>query len=123
LVSRAQIVRDADLPYVFTDIHAVLSLAKFYWDLTHLDQIDWRIFFEDPKIGGYCQYWFNRESPAHHVARLEIRQAEFLVFQRVPLTAIIGIGVRDMGAEERVRTALVGTGWEPQVKVIPGWYY
>jgi hypothetical protein len=55
--------------------------------------------------------------------RLETRQAEFLVFQRLPIAVISEIGVRTALGATRVRAALAGTGWSPSVKVVPGWYF
>lgn len=46
LVSTAQIIADTRIPFVFSNIHAALRLAKFFGDLTQLNQIDWSIFFE-----------------------------------------------------------------------------
>jgi hypothetical protein len=123
LVSSAQDIRLHNRPFVFSDIHAALDYARFFGDLDELDEIEWQIFFETPRQDGYCTYWQNRHTPAHHVRRLETRQAEFLVHQHVPLAAIGKIGVRTKECESRVRAALAGTGWNPALKVVAGWYY
>ncbi|WP_322516447.1 DUF4433 domain-containing protein [Rhodopseudomonas palustris] len=123
LASTAQIVGDGGHRFVFSDIHAALDYARFFDDLASLAKIDWRIFFEAPLREGYCQYWQNRQSPLHHVRRLEIRQAEFLVHQQLPVAAVSEIGVRTDQAAERVRQALAGSGWNPTVRVVPGWYF
>jgi hypothetical protein len=63
LVGDTQSVLAAGHRFVFSDIHAALDYARFFDDLTDLKQIDWRIFFEQPMLEGYCKYWQNRHSP------------------------------------------------------------
>ena len=53
----------------------------------------------------------------------ETRQAEFLVRDSVPLAVLGQIAVRTENMAERVRGALANTGWSPEIKVNPGWYY
>ena len=65
----------------------------------------------------------SRHQPARHAQRKEIRQAEFLVHERLPLAATAQIAVRDADMETRVRAALVGTSWQPTIGLHPGWYY
>jgi hypothetical protein len=123
LASNAQIIRDGGHQFVFSDLHAAKDFAEFFSDLAQLDQIDWRIFFEAPLIEGYCKYWNSRHAPPHHMYRQESRMAEFLVHQQLPIAAISEIGVRTAQGEARVRDSLKGTGWNPTVRVVPGWYY
>ena len=78
LVAQAQSVHNGGHRFVFSDIHAALDYARFFDDLAQLSEIDWRIFFEHPQIGGYCKYWQNRHGTPHHVRRLETRQAGVL---------------------------------------------
>jgi ssDNA thymidine ADP-ribosyltransferase, DarT len=123
VVSQAQAIRDGGHRFVFSDVHAALDIARFFDDLAHLGEIDWGIFFEQPLLGGYCKYWNNRPDTPRHVRRQETRQAEFLVHQRVPIAAVSLIGVRTAEGEARIRAALAGTGWDPALRVVPGWYY
>lgn len=123
LVSQAQIVKNNGYKFAFSDLHAAKTFAAFFDDLVHLDQIDWRIFFEAPLIEGYCKYWNSRNSPLHHMYRQESRMAEFLVHQQLPIAAVTQIGVRTTAGEARIREALKGTGWNPTVRVVPGWYF
>jgi hypothetical protein len=108
---------------VFTDLHAALDYARFFRDLADLKEIAWDLFYEQPQSDGYCQYWASRHAPAKHAQRREIRQAEFLVHQRLPLDAITQIGVRNENMEARVRAALAGTNWQPVIVRHPGWSY
>jgi hypothetical protein len=123
LVSNAQVIAVLGLPFVFTDLHAALDYAHFFGALEDLKEIAWDLFYEQPQLDGYCQYWASRHAPAKHAQRREIRQAEFLVHERLPLAAITQIGVRNENMEARVRAALAGTNWQPDIVRHPGWYY
>jgi ssDNA thymidine ADP-ribosyltransferase DarT-like protein len=122
LVGRAEDVVAAGLPFVFSNYHAVLDFAEFFAELASLDRIDWPLFFESPKLGGYCQYWQSRPEP-RYMLRKETRQAEFLIHQSVPISLIRGVVVYNAAAEARVRTVLQQVQWEVPVKVVPAWYY
>lgn len=43
LVSSAEAVRDAGLPFAFTDGHAEMDISRFFTDLHDLDKVDWEI--------------------------------------------------------------------------------
>jgi len=49
--------------------------------------------------------------------------AEFLVYQQVPIGVISEIGVGTAQGETRIRAALAGTGWNPQIRVVRNWYF
>ncbi len=123
LVSSAQAIAGLGRPFVFTDVHAVLDYSSFHGDLARLDQIDWPLFFETPRLDGYCQFWHSKINPVKYARRRETRQAEFLVHEHVPIAAITEIGVHTQAASVRVTAALAGTGWCPPIRVVPGWYY
>jgi hypothetical protein len=123
LVSDAQTVAQLGLPFVFTDLHAALGYARFFGSLADLNEIAWDLLYEQPQLDGYCQYWMSLRSPTKYTQRKEIRQAEFLVHGRLPLAAITQIGVRNENMEVRVRAALGGTNWQPNIVRRPGWYY
>jgi hypothetical protein len=123
LASNAQLVRDGKHQFVFSNLHAAKDFAEFFTDLAQLDEIDWSIFFEAPLIEGYCKYWNSRHIPTKYMHRQESRMAEFLVHQQLPIAAISEIGVRTAKGEGRVRDSLKETGWNPTVRVVPGWYF
>lgn len=123
LVSSAQVIRDSRQLFVFSDFHAVKDFATFYDDLSKLEEIDWRVFFEPPLLDGWSKYFFSRPEPAHHMNCQELRMAEFLVHQQVSIGAISEIGVRTAQGEARIRAALAGTGWNPQINIVPKWYF
>jgi hypothetical protein len=113
----------ASCPFVFTNYHAVKAFAEFFNDQKDLDKIDWELFFEGPRLAGYCKYWNNSYSKLRYASRMETRQAEFLVRDSVPLAVLGQIAVRTENMAERVRAALANTGWNPHITVVPGWYY
>jgi hypothetical protein len=123
LKTTVEAVGAAGLPFVFTNYHAVKAFAEFFSDPKDLDKIDWELFFEPPRLGGYCKYWNSTHSNARYALRMETRQAEFLVHDSVPLAVLGQIAVRTENMAERVRGALANTGWIPEIAVIPGWYY
>lgn len=123
LVTSAEEVVAAGAQFVFTNYHAVKAFAEFFDDLDDLDNIDWELFFEAPRLEGYCQYWHSPYTKPRYAQRMETRQAEFLVRDALPLAAITQIGVRNENMEVRVRAALAGAGWQPHIVRHPGWYY
>jgi hypothetical protein len=123
LITTVEAIVAAGLAFVFTNYHAVKAFAEFFDDLKDLDKIDWELFFEQPRLGGYCKYWHNPYSKPRYALRMETRSAEFLVRDSVPLAVLGQIAVRTELMADRVRGALANTGWSPDIKVIPGWYY
>jgi len=123
LTTTVEAVGAASLPFVFTNYHAVKAFAEFFSAVADLDKIDWDLFFESPRIDGYCKFWHNPHSKPRYVRRMETRQAEFLVHGAIPLAAIAQIGVRTENMAGQVNGALQGTGWNPEVRIVPGWYF
>lgn len=125
LVLHAQSVAHGGLPFVFTDVHAVLDppLVNFFNDLAHLDRVHWDLLLEDPRLAGYCKYYFSSHTNPKYATRREARQAEFLIHGTVPVGLIVRISVVDAAAQARVAQQLAGTGWNPVVEVVCGWYF
>jgi hypothetical protein len=109
--------------YVFSNANAAIAIVEFFNDIIRLDEVDWSLLLENPRIEGYCKYWNNRADNPRYVRRMEKRMAEFLVHDSVPLGAIDEIGVLDQAGHQRVADALAGTEWRPQIRVVPGWYH
>lgn len=110
-------------PYVFYDRNATLRYSKPYNNLADLDQIAWDLLTDTPQLDGYCIYWQNRHNPPEHADRMERRQAEFLVHNQVPLTAMTRIGVATDGKRHEVATKLAALGAQLPVETIPAWYF
>lgn len=89
------------MPFVFYNYNASLAFVECFDHIEDLSKIDWPLFFETPKLGGYCKYWKSMHDNARYARRMETRQAEFLVHDRMPLELIIGIERRTNRPEPR----------------------
>jgi len=94
-------------PWAFTDIHADLRYATYFSALSSLGEVDWRVM--------PLTYWADNDDTRQK------RQAEFLVYESFPWSAIEGIGVKNASVDAKVR-ALLPSG-TPPVAIQPGWYY
>jgi hypothetical protein len=94
-------------PWAFTDLHADLGYASYFNSLANLDEVDWTV---TPLV----QWGGNDEVKAR-------RQAEFLVYESYPWSAIEHIGVKSAAIAAKVR-ALLPSG-TPTVAIRPNWYY
>ena len=95
--------------WAFTDRHAELGHAVYYDDQQKLVEVPWSVM--------PLQYW------AGDPDTKEQRQAEFLVHDHFPWTAVEQIGVRDAAMEARVRAILASGTHQPAVAIRPAWYY
>jgi hypothetical protein len=123
LVTTVDAIMDAGLPYVFYDYNATLNIATCYSDLKDLDKIDWPLFFEEPRLDGYCKYWNSRIDNPRWVLRMETRQAEFLVHDNVPLDLIKHVGVYNAAKAAEVQEILEDANIKIPVEVKRDWYY
>lgn len=98
--------------YAFSDRNAAIGYAEFSSDLTQLDDyLDWTL--QDQ------QYWNNTPE---YPDRMERRMAEFLVYDNLPVQAILAIGVIDDALKARVESLLAEYDC-PNVVVTSSWYY
>lgn len=95
LVSTAQGVAEAGLPFVFTDRHSLAAVAEFRDDLDDLDIVDIPT--------AYAVQW---NTTAEHPDRQEKKQAEFLVHGSMPWSLIDRIGVANGEVATRVSKVL-----------------
>lgn len=107
LVSSVNTAAALRKPWAFTDIHADLGYARFFDSLAHLKEVDW-------KVMPLTQWGGNDEVKAR-------KQAEFLVYDSFPWSAVERIGVKSAAVAAKVR-ALIPSG-RPPVEVVPQWYY
>jgi len=77
--STVEAVTSKGLAYIFYDYNATLDFATCYSDVKDLGKIDWPLFYESPRLHGYCQFWFSTMTKPKYARRQETRQAEFLV--------------------------------------------
>lgn len=112
LVSRTDVIHHRGLGYVFTDGHAIMKFTDFYNDLKDLDKIDWNVM--------HSQFWFETEEDPDRERR---RQAEFLVYQFVPIDMILGIGVKNDKMKQKVEEIMYQCHCHKPIAVRPHWYY
>lgn len=79
LVSSLYRIAELGLPFVFTDRHAYLPLASYYNSINDLQQLDWPLLQQR-------NFKRNPDDPA----AIERYQAEALVYQQVPIDALVG---------------------------------
>jgi hypothetical protein len=112
LVSSAEAVEAAGLPFTFTDGHATVEISQYYTDLNRLDQIDWAIM--------RSIYWNDTFEDGDRSRR---RQAEFLVHNFLPFSLIETIGVINQTIARQVNGLLQQLPTKPNIEVVPTWYY
>jgi hypothetical protein len=83
--------------------------AQYYDDLACLDLLDWSAIS--------ARLWSGNDEVR------EKKQAEFLVHDWCPWSAITEIGVIDTETERRVQAILAAAPHAPPVSVVPDWYY
>ena len=106
LVSRVSIATGLGRPWAFTDRHAELAHALHFDNLEDLDEVPWSVM--------KTQYW---------TAVREERQAEFLVYEFFPWSAVAEIAVMDDQMKTRVEQRISVVDHRPTVTVRREWYY
>ncbi|MEZ4888393.1 MAG: DUF4433 domain-containing protein [Chitinophagales bacterium] len=91
LVSKAQIIADSSLQYVFTDGHAIMNFTQYYNDVKDLERIDWDTM--------RLKYW--NDTPEDN-DRKRKRMAEFLVYNHLPIECVKMIVVLDENMKNHV---------------------
>jgi hypothetical protein len=109
LVSTVGAAIDSGRPWAFTDRHAELGYAVYAADIAQEGIVDWSVM--------PLTRW------AYPPVRREKRQAEFLVHDWFPWSAIQQIGVHDDQVAAEVMQILASAAHRPEVTVEPAWYY
>lgn len=110
LVSSVQRVQEKDIPFVFTDGHAVIGYSEFFNEVKDLDQVDWGVMTS--------HMWTDTvEAPD----RKRRRQAEFLAFKQFPLDCVIEVGTFNRSYSDKVMSDL--GEFNIPVKSRRDWYY
>jgi hypothetical protein len=114
LVTSIERVNAARRRWVFSDGHGLAALTSWHDDAARLEQVDWQLVGE--------RYWSDRPDDNDRQRR---KQAEFLVWQDLPWSAIGGIAVLDAPMKAAVE-AILGKNPQsshPPVRVRRDWYY
>jgi hypothetical protein len=112
LVSSAEAVQAAGLPFAFTDGHAEMDINGFFTDLRHLTEIDWNVM--------QATIWRDTLQDGDRKRR---RQAEFLAHQFFSLALVERIGVLNQSLAGQVSALLQPLAQKPTLTVEPTWYY
>ena len=111
-VTSIRLLIEAGCQFVFTDGHPIAAFTDFFRDPSRLDRIDWPVM--DGKM------WNNT---AEDPDRQRRRQAEFLVHDHVPLSAVIGIATKTAAMATNVEEILTSCECAMVVKPRGEWYY
>jgi hypothetical protein len=112
LVSSIHKVNSAGLDFLFTDSHAYYQWTSFYKDIKDLDQIDWPLLQSRD---------FKRD--ADDPAKFERYQAEALIHNACPMSALLGVICYNDATQQTVQKMLQSHNLDLQVHVRPGWYF
>jgi len=111
LVSSLHKIGELQIPYVFTDRHALLVDASYSSDLAELAQLDWarwrnRDFRHDPE---------NPEKVAKY-------QAEALIYSSLPTIGLLGIACYNDGIAVAIGESVAKRGLNLKVAAQPKWF-
>jgi hypothetical protein len=101
------------IPFLFTDRHAYMDLARFSADAGELPtMIDWEIL---------RRHDFARSDD--YPDKMDRYQAEALVHRHLPVEALRGIACDSATTQRRVETIVQDSGLALRVAVRTGWYF
>lgn len=103
LVSSLRRLKTQDIPFVFSDRHAYLKTAQFSNDLNDLDRIIWPVLQV-------------RDFKRDDSDKFEKYQAEALVYQHVPVEALIGIVCYNVEVRDHIRQ--LADAYNTAIKII-----
>jgi hypothetical protein len=112
LATMAESVAGGGFRFAFTDGHPLREPKAFYNDLTHLNQVDLELM--------KATYWNDTNEDPDRKRR---RQAEFLVWERVPLALLQAFAVRTEAKQIRVQEMAARHALEIPCYVRSSWYY
>lgn len=112
LVSDFENIKVKNCRYVFTDGHGYHSMSQFFNDEDGLEEVDWNAV--------KLIRWTDTEDDPDRKRR---KQAEFLVFKELPLSALIGIVVHSEVVKNTVLIKLAEHEFTCKVIVKPNLYY
>lgn len=112
LVTDFENIKMNNCRYVFTDGHGYHSMSQFFNDEDGLEEVDWNAV--------KLIRWTDTEDDPDRKRR---KQAEFLVYKELPLSALIGVVVHSEAAKNTVLTKFADHDFTCNVIVKPNWYY
>lgn len=83
VATRFKVIKESKLPYVFTDRHAKVAVANFYTEEEDFKKLNWAII--------RAKDW---RSDNNNLDKRDLKQAEFLIRNQVPIKAIEALVVK-----------------------------
>lgn len=112
LVAKVEDIRDAGLRFVFTDGHPVRMPRFFSNDLAELARVDFPLMEQT--------MWNDTDDDPDRMRR---RQAEFLVYGKLPWGLVGALGVRTRAVAAEIRALVSQHVYKPRIIVRSDWYY
>ena len=112
LVSTLHRVQELGHQFLFTNQHAYPPTTDYYDNINDLDNIDWPLLQNR-------NFKRNPDDPL----QFERYQAEALIYQHMPIEALIGVICYTDGIKSNIETELQKRGITLDVKAIRGWYF
>jgi len=114
LVTTAQVVRDSNAGFVFSNGHGLATFTDWFDDLANLDKVDWSVVYE--------RYW---KDTLEDMDRQRRKQAEFMVHKYCDWSLIQEIGVINQAMKTKVEAVFADypAGMHKPVAVKSEWYY
>jgi hypothetical protein len=111
LVSSVEHVMQLGCSFIFTDRHAYLDVAHIYHRYEDLAQLNWSVIEDDT--------WFRQ----YTISRKELKQAEFLIHQQLPVEGILGLVAHNDEVANFVLKSIKQANLDLQVVVRPQCYF
>lgn len=105
-------ITENECQYVFTDGHGYHSMSQFFNDEDSLEEVDWNAVNH--------VLWTDIEDDPDRKRR---KQAEFLVFNELPLAALVAVVVHNEATKNEILTKFAKHDFTCNVIVKPNWYY
>ena len=113
-ISFAQIIKNSNTPFVFSDGHGIANYTQWYNNLSDLDNVDWNMVYQE--------VW--RDTPDDMDSQRR-KQAEFLVYQYCDWSLIQAIAVINERVKQKVEKIFSRYSEDKLKDIIvkPKWYY
>lgn len=112
IVSIVDKVVKSELDFVFSDGHGIANWTEWFDDIQKLDKIDWDAV--------YTRMW---KDIVDDMDRQRRKQAEFLIYQFCPFSAVHKIGVLNQNIKKKVENILIKGQIVIPVHIRRDWYY
>ena len=112
LVSSYQLIKSSGHPYVFFDGHGYDSFSELFNNDEGLNHIDWDAV--------KSKQWSKPEEDPDLKRR---KQAEFLVYRELSVKFLLGIGVFNKNAQQKILSILTKNDVILNCAIKPDWYY